>query len=131
MGSYGDIIKVARGILQNGIDLKGYFIYGFPKETKEDFQKTFELAEELKDISLNTVGTFRTSVFQFRPYHGTRLYNEIMRDSGIIHGCQYNELISCFKGRSQFNFDFGNYSAESDELLNEYIIRTQKLAGEE
>ncbi|MCM1224246.1 MAG: B12-binding domain-containing radical SAM protein [Lachnospiraceae bacterium] len=131
LGSYSDIIKVARGILQNGIDLKGYFIYGFPKETKEDFQKTFELAEELKDMSLNTIGTFRTSVFQFRPYHGTRLYNEIMRDSGIIHGCQYNESISCFKGRSQFNFDFGNYSAESDELLNEYIIKAQKLAGEE
>lgn len=131
LGSRCDIIKVAREILQNGIDLKGYFIYGFPKETKEDFQKTFELAEELKDISLNTIGIFRTSVFQFRPYHGTRLYNEIMRDSGIIHGCQHNESISCFKGRSQFNFDFGNYSAESDELLNEYIIRTQKLAGEE
>lgn len=27
----------------------------------------------------------------------------------------------------QFNFDFGNYSAESDELLNEYIIKTQEL----
>ena len=33
--------------------------------------------------------------------------------------------------QSQFNFDFGNYSMESDELLNEYIIKTQKLSGEE
>lgn len=24
-------------------------------------------------------GTFRVSVFQFRPYHGTQLYNEILK----------------------------------------------------
>lgn len=130
LGRPNDIIKVSQEILKNGIDLKGYFIYGFPKETKEDFQKTFELAMRLKEISLNTPGTFRTSVFQFRPYHGTQFYNEIMADTGIIHGCEFNESISCFEGRSQFNFDFGNYSAESDELLNKYIIKTQKLAGE-
>lgn len=80
---------------------------------------------------MNTVGTFRTSVFQFRPYHGTQLYNEIIKDTGIIHECTFNESINHFKRRSQFNFDFGNYSMESDELLNEYIIKTQKLSGEE
>lgn len=131
MGEPNDIIKVSQEILQNGIDLKGYFIYGFPKETKEDFQKTFELAKELKELSLRTDGTFRTSVFQFRPYDGTQLYNEIMQDTGIIQNCQFNETISQFKGRSQFNFDFGNYSMESDEVLNEYILKTQKLTGEE
>ncbi|MBD5396079.1 MAG: B12-binding domain-containing radical SAM protein [Lachnospiraceae bacterium] len=131
LGRLDDIIRVSEEILQNGIDLKGYFIYGFPKETKEDFQKTFELAAKIKKISLKTQGVFRTSVFQFRPYHGTQLYNEIMKEIGIIHGCKFNETISCFDGRSQFNFDFGNYSAESDELLNEYIIKTQRLTEEE
>lgn len=131
LGSTNDIIKVSQEILQNGIDLKGYFIYGFPNETKDDFQKTFELAQRLKEISLKTRGTFRTSVFQFRPYHGTQLYNEIIRSTGIIHGCQFNDSISQFEGRSQFNFDFGNYSLESEELLNEYIIKTQGLTGEE
>ena len=128
LGDTASIIGVSREILQNGIDLKGYFIYGFPKETKEDFQKTYELAATLKEISLTTPGTFRTSVFQFRPYHGTQLYNEILKEGGIIHGCQFNESISRFVGRSQFNFDFGNYSMEPDELLNEYIIKTQELA---
>ncbi len=127
MGDLTGIVKVSREILKNGIDLKGYFIYGFPKETRADFQKTFELAAKLKEISINTPGKFRTSVFQFRPYHGTQLYNEIMQDTGIIHECKFNEAISGFKGRAQFNFDFGNYSKESDELLNEYIIRTQAL----
>lgn len=129
-GSSNDVIKVSQEILENGIDLKGYFIYGFPKETKEDFQKTYELAKRLKEISLKTRGTFRTSVFQFRPYHGTQLYNEIMKDTGIIHNCQFNESISQFEGRSQFNFDFGNYSMESEEILNEYILKTQELTGE-
>lgn len=127
LGEPDDIVRVSTEILQNGIDLKGYFIYGFPKETKEDFQKTFELAFRIKEISLKTPGKFRTSVFQFRPYHGTQLYNEIMEETGVIHGCKFNEAISHFDGRSQFNFDFGNYSAESDELLNEYIIKTQEL----
>ena len=131
LGSSDDVITVSKEILENGIDLKGYFIYGFPEETKEDFQKTYELASKIKEISLKTPGTFRTSVFQFRPYHGTQLYNEIVKSTGIIHGCEFNKSISQFEGRSQFNFEFGNYSAEIDEMLNEYIIKTQKLTEEE
>lgn len=130
LGKPEDIIRVSKEILRSGIDLKGYFIFGFPGETKEDFQKTFELASKLKDMSLMTSGVFRTSVFQFRPYHGTQLYNEIVEKNGIIHGCKFNNEISHFNGRSQFNFDFGNYSMEPDEILNEYIIKTQELTKE-
>lgn len=131
MGHCEDVVKVSQEILKNGIDLKGYFIYGFPGETKEDFQKTFELAERLKDISLKEAGTFRTSVFQFRPYHGTQLYNEIVSNVGKIQNCHFNDSISQFEGRAQFNFDFGNYSKESQDLLNKYIIKTQQITGEE
>lgn len=131
LGTIDDIIIVSKAILESGIDLKGYFIYGFPGETKEDFQKTYELASKIKEISTNTTGTFRTSVFQFRPYHGTQLYNEIVKSTGIIHECEFNQSISKFEGRSQFNFDFGNYSKEKDEILNQYIIKTQELTKEE
>ena len=127
LGTIEDIINVSQNIMENGIDLKGYFIYGFPKETKEDFQYTYELAYRLKEISEKTTGKFRTSVFQFRPNHGTQLYNEILSEGGIIKRCTFNNSISQFEGRSQFNFDFGNYSLESDELLNDFIIKTQKL----
>lgn len=127
LGTIEDIINVSKNIMENGIDLKGYFIYGFPKETKEDFQYTYELAYRLKEISEKTTGKFRTSVFQFRPYHGTQLYNEILSEGGIIKRCTFNNSISQFEGRSQFNFDFGNYSLESDELLNDFITKTQKL----
>ena len=131
LGTIDDIITVSKAILESGIDLKGYFIYGFPGETKEDFQKTYELASKIKEISPNTTGTFRTSVFQFRPYHGTQLYNEIVKSTGIIHECEFNQSISKFEGRSQFNFDFGNYSKEKDEILSQYIIKTQELTKEE
>lgn len=131
LGTIDDIITVSKAILESGIDLKGYFIYGFPGETKEDFQKTYELASKIKEISTNTTGTFRTSVFQFRPYHGTQLYNEIVKSTGIIHECEFNQSISKFEGRSQFNFDFENYSKEKDEILNQYIIKTQELTKEE
>lgn len=131
LGTIDDIITVSKAILESRIDLKGYFIYGFPGETKEDFQKTYELASKIKEISTNTTGTFRTSVFQFRPYHGTQLYNEIVKSTGIIHECEFNQSISKFEGRSQFNFDFGNYSKEKDEILNQYIIKTQELTKEE
>lgn len=127
LGTVNQIIQVATEILKNGIDLKGYFIYGFPKETKEDFQKTFDLAVKLKEISLNTPGNFRASVFQFRPYHGTKLYNEIVTETGILQECKYNEELRECEGRSQFNFSFGNYSTECDEILNEYIKKTQEL----
>lgn len=131
LGTIDDIITVSKAILESGIDLKGYFIYGFPGETKEDFQKTYELASKIKEISTNTTGTFRTSVFQFRPYHGTQLYNKIVKSTGIIHECEFNQSISKFEGRSQFNFDFGNYSKEKDEILSQYIIKTQELTKEE
>jgi len=128
LGSKDDIIKVATEILRVGIDLKGYFIYGFPQETEEDYKETYDLARTLKDISNASLGNFRTSVFQFRPYQGTQLYNEIIESTGIIHEARVNREISRFAGRTQFNVDFGNYSTTSDEILNDYIIRTQEIS---
>lgn len=127
LGTIDEILTVATGILRNGIDLNGYFIYGFPQETEDDYKRTFNLAQKLKEIADMSEGNFRTSVFQFRPYQGTKLYSEIIESTGIIHECKVNQEISRFEGRTQFNFDFGNYSLTSDKVLNEYIIRTQEI----
>ena len=127
LGTKEEVIKVATAILSSGIDLKGYFIYGFPNETEEDYKETYNLAMQIKEISNTTAGDFRTSVFQFRPYHGTQLYNKIVQSTGIIHEGKINQEISRFKGRTQFNFEFGNYSLTSDEVLNDYIIKTQEI----
>ena len=132
-GTIEDILEVSSKILEVGIDLKGYFIYGFPEETEEDFKMTFELAKGIKEISLKTLGKFRTSVFQFRPYHGTQLYDEIIKIRGSIPECKINNSLNSNKeekGRNQFNFTSGNYSEASDAKLEEYILETQKLTKE-
>lgn len=126
LGDISSVISVIRELLIHGIDVKGYFMYGFPDETQEDMEETYKLACELRNISEKCEGTFRPSVFQFRPYHGTRLYNEILEKGIDIPNCHYNSLYT-LKGRSQFNFCSGNYSRVPDEILEEYIVKTQKI----
>jgi len=127
-GTVEQVISVVKAILNAGIDVKGYFIYGFPGETVEDFDMTYSLAKKLKSISKSTNGNFRCSVFQFRPYHGTRLYAEILESGREIGSITENKAINQFSGRSQFNFQSGNYSQVDDETLNNYILKTQKLS---
>lgn len=127
LGTIETVLETASAILKNGIDLKGYFILGFPEENKDDFEDTFSLACKLKEISQKSEGNFRASVFQFRPYHGTQLYNEIQEQGIVIPDCTLNEEISVFDGRTQFNFTSGNYSLETDDTLNDYIVKIQSL----
>ncbi len=127
VGSISDITKVISKILECGIDVKGYFMYGFPDESKEHMEETYDLACKIKKISEMHEGTFRPSVFQFRPYHGTKLYNEIVQSGIEIPNCFYNASVYTAEGRGQFNFSSGNYSKVSNEILEEYIIKTQKI----
>lgn len=127
LGDISSVIAVIRELLINGIDVKGYFMYGFPDETKEDMEETYKLVCKLRNISEKCEGTFRPSVFQFRPYHGTILYNEILEKGIDIPNCHYNSSIYTVQGRSQFNFCSGNYSKVPDEILEEYIVKTQKI----
>jgi anaerobic magnesium-protoporphyrin IX monomethyl ester cyclase len=126
VGSIELVTDSIRKLLIVGIDVKGYFIFGFPNETKEDFEKTFRLAKQIKMISLKTKGKFRTSVFKFRPYHGTKIYNELLDQGKNILPIRPSIDLGVTK-RNQFNFDAGNFSNESEEILNEYIKMTQEL----
>mgnify|MGYP002531408948 CR=1 FL=1 len=129
-GTVQQVVEVIHSILQAGIDVKGYFIFGFPDETAIDAEETYSLALKLKNISQNTKGTFRTSVFQFRPYHGTQLYNELLQRGKTIHTIKSNIALNVIEGRSQFNFQSGNYSNISDDLLNDFILKTQSFSGD-
>ncbi|HYV90820.1 MAG TPA: radical SAM protein [Chitinophagales bacterium] len=120
-------------LLRNGINVKGYFIYGFPEETKEDMEMTYALALHLKEVSLKHGSYFRTSVFQFRPYHGTELYHDIeskFGDSSFaqVSAVQPNKKLSDMVGRLQFNFHSGNYSKEDIETVQMFIYKTTNLA---
>lgn len=118
IGALDEIESVVEALLQVGIDIKGYFICGFPGETEEQLKDTLKLAQKLTDISKNREGEFRTTVFQFRPYHGTELYNEIMKDKASISYFNDEQKRS---SKKQYNFSAGNFSAVNDEVLNYYL----------
>ncbi len=116
-------------VFKAGINMKGYFIYGFPNETEEDMEKTFQLACELKERANLYKVNFRTSVFQYRPYHGTQIYHdlEIKEVDLSVRQVQPNQNLSNLVGRLQFNFHSGNYSQVESDLVHSYIYRTINL----
>lgn len=129
-----DLNKIKTNIellLKNGINVKGYFIYGFPGETEADFEMTYKLAEHLKSVSIEFGTVFRTSVFQYRPYHGTELYHQIVQNQkqGVnkIQSVAPDPELSDLVGRLQFNFHSGNLSAAPVEVVRDYIYRTTNL----
>lgn len=127
IGEIDEIKEVIYKLLETGINIKGYFIYGFPEEDIYDLKKTYALAKYLKGISVKLKGNFRTSVFQFRPYHGTELYNRVLKKYVEIRDCDLNNNLNEINGRMQFNYQSGNYSKCTQEELDQYIIKTLKL----
>ena len=123
------IIENLTKVFQAGINMKGYFIYGFPNESLEDMEMTFQLAKKLKEISKFYNTNFRTSVFQYRPYHGTQIYHELESSGKNLNVLQVkpNQALSSLVGRLQFNLHSGNYSNVDSQVLNDYIYRTINL----
>jgi radical SAM superfamily enzyme YgiQ (UPF0313 family) len=114
-----------------GIAAKGYFVCGIPSETEEDLQLTYELASNIKSQAMSKNSIFRVSCFQFRPYCGTELYDEIINQTGedyysILHKTMESNENT---GRKTFNFSSGNYSSVSDETLTMYINKLNELNG--
>lgn len=123
------IINNLTKVFEAGINMKGYFIYGFPDETIEDMEMTYQLALKLKEIAETNKVNFRTSVFQYRPYHGTQIYHdlEVNGNNLLTEPIQPNPDLSELVGRLQFNFHNGNYSSVDNEILHSYIYRTINL----
>ena len=126
VGSVEEIYNVITKILDSGINVKGYFMYGFPNETITQCNDTYLLALKLYNYSLNSSGKFMTSAFQFRPYHGTELYKLLNQKISYEHNDELDELV----GRKQFNFMAGNFSNCTTEEINRFVIETNKLDGE-
>lgn len=123
-----DLIKrTIERLFRAGINVKGYFIFGFETETVEDMQMSHDLAAYLKESSMKHGANFRTSVFQFRPYHGTELYYDMILKGKIIDEIEYHKDLSVNIGRKQFNFTSGNFSEVSDEILRMFIAKTNEI----
>ncbi|MEK7451201.1 MAG: radical SAM protein [Patescibacteria group bacterium] len=65
----------------NRIQVKGFFIMGFPGETEEQIQETASFIAQLKDVGLTEIG-----VFQFKPYPGTSEYSQLINSRPEILG---------------------------------------------
>lgn len=117
-GSIEDVIRCVESLLQVGISVKGYFICGFPGETAKQINETVNLALMLKKIEGSLNASFRASAFQFRPYHGTKLYNEITASGHHPIFTNGDELTSTKK---QYNFSSGNYSCINNDVLAKSI----------
>ncbi|MDE1675207.1 hypothetical protein [Nocardia gipuzkoensis] len=70
--------RVVRRLLQRGINVKGYFILGFPGETTQEINDTEALIHQLWNATDQLPGSFRASVFEFRPYPGTPEWTRLM-----------------------------------------------------
>lgn len=70
--------SVVQRLTERGISVKGYFILGFPSETRDELNDTVRLVYDLWDITENQPGRFRASVFEFRPYPGTPEWHRII-----------------------------------------------------
>ncbi|MDX3024935.1 B12-binding domain-containing radical SAM protein [Streptomyces acidiscabies] len=73
--------RVARRLVSHGIDVKGYFILGFPGETADDLDATIRHIRNLWDIADRHTGDIRASAFEFRPYPGTPVW-QTLTDAG-------------------------------------------------
>jgi radical SAM superfamily enzyme YgiQ (UPF0313 family) len=123
------IIDNLTKVFKAKIDVKGYFIFGFPDETEEEMEMTYQLARRLSEIARQEGVSFRTSVFQYRPYHATEIFYDL-EDQGKALQVEHvtaNEALSHMVGRIQFNFHSGNYSAVDLKTVPDYIYRTTNL----
>jgi len=128
------ILESLEKVFSSGIDVKGYFILGFPDESEIQMRETINLAQKIKDLAMKYKTKFRTSVFQYRPYLGTLLCDEIIRvrkispEQILEDTKESNEINKSVRNKS-FNFDSGNYSCVSDELLMRLIKEMENLNG--
>ncbi|MGW3627813.1 B12-binding domain-containing radical SAM protein [Streptomyces sp. NPDC000880] len=108
-------LTVTRRLLEHGINTKGYFILGYPGENREDAAATIRHIHQLWELSDRLPGTFRASVFTFRPYPGSPIWNDLVNQGYDAQQMQsYSDVDltdhgadEAMRGRDEFNFTTG------------------------
>ena len=109
-------LNVVRRLTARGIAVKGYFILGFPGETAAQMRATEEHIHQLWAIADASGGSFRASVFEFRPYPGTPEWHRLMATGRYraeqLLDYQHVDLThagadSAMRERDEFNFSVG------------------------
>lgn len=107
---------VVRRLTRHGINVKGYFILGFPTETVEQMATTERHVHDLWAAADATGGSFRASVFEFRPYPGTPEWHRLMATGRYsaeeLSDYEHVDLTAdgaddAMRERDEFNFSVG------------------------
>jgi anaerobic magnesium-protoporphyrin IX monomethyl ester cyclase len=119
--------KTVSRILDAQIAVKCYFILGFPGETESAVRDTVTLASRLRDYA-NIIGVqLRISPFQFRPYHGTALYDEIAQKGRTITQIQNRADILNTSVVNPYDCISGVYAEYDENTLKKYLTEMEKL----
>jgi radical SAM superfamily enzyme YgiQ (UPF0313 family) len=128
------VVEVVRRLTERGIRVKGYFILGFPTETREEMQATIDLIGRLWDLTDTRPGTFRTSAFQFRPYPGTPEWARLMATGRYTQEQLLNYAPvdlggeEALRGRDEFNFSSGIQFGEATEAeIHAHLVELARL----
>ncbi len=130
--------SVVRRLTERGISVKGYFILGFPTETREELAETVRLVYDLWDIAEGCPGSFRASVFEFRPYPGTPEWHRLIA-TGRYEPQQLLDYTAvdltadgvdeAMRGRDEFNFSVNLQFGEA--TVHEVRARLTELSREQ
>jgi radical SAM superfamily enzyme YgiQ (UPF0313 family) len=129
---------VLHRLVTRGISVKGYFILGFPTETRKELDATVRHVYELWDIAASQSGRFRASVFEFRPYPGTPEWRRLIA-TGQYDTKQLLDytavdltgggLDEAMRGRDEFNFSVNIQFGEAS--VSEVRERLVELSREQ
>ncbi|WP_442856412.1 B12-binding domain-containing radical SAM protein [Frankia sp. CcI6] len=132
--------SVVRRLNERGISVKGYFILGFPTETREELAATVRHVRELWEVADGQPGNFRASVFEFRPYPGTPEWDRIVA-TGRYQPAQLlaytavdlteGGLDEAMRGRDEFNFSVNIQFGEAtvDEVRAALVELSREQPG--
>lgn len=119
--------KTVSRILDARVAVKCYFILGLPGESEKAVRDTVFFASHLKEYA-NSVGVqLRISPFQFRPYHGTALYEELFPKGQNATQIQNRIDISDVGTFNPYDCISGIYAEYDQNTLNKYLNEMEKL----
>lgn len=115
-----------------GINVKGYFILGFPTETRAEHYSTLALIRKLWGATDNLSGRFRCSVFEYRPYPGTPDWRRLqMQGYDISRLLTYEEVDITSGGSTRLLLDRDEFNFTTNLQLSEVPLAElrQNLIG--
>lgn len=119
--------KTVSRILDAQIAVKCYFILGFPGETISAARDTITLATRLRDYADKKGVQLRISPFQFRPYHGTALRDEIIKRGQTITPIRNRADISDTRTINPFDCISGVYAEYDEHTLDRLMAEISSI----